>query len=150
MDYLCLWSVSLLTATARPCSRRPRWTKCRCRWGQIRFGDAILDLSSAEIARGSVRQRLPECKPVRRLLKDGRVGLKPDEAHTALVGEVKFVGLGDQVSAMTEVRRHAKHLEEQQTPTRLVSPESQANQVTVTIVAGARYAHSLKPRFCIV
>ena len=28
--------------------------------GQIRFGDAILDLSSAEIERGGVRQRLSE------------------------------------------------------------------------------------------
>jgi hypothetical protein len=73
--------------------------------------------------------------------------LQPDATHTSLlVGEVKFVDLGEHLLRLAGVRRRARYGEEPPTPTVEAASESQGNQATVTMVAGARFATRL-PRF---
>ena len=76
---------------------------------------------------------------LRLLLVDGTIVLTPNPAHTSMVGEVKFVDLGGHLLQLAGVRRRARFMAESPTPTIEAASESQANQATVTMVAGAGF-----------
>jgi site-specific DNA recombinase len=79
---------------------------------------ALTDPRAVSTAREALRQ----------LLVDGSLVLTPNAKHTALVGAVRFVDLGEHILGLAGVKRRVKHLAATQTHTS-----------HVTVVAGAGF-----------